>query len=155
VTLLTARNVEDVVPAAPEWLGERASAKWVKLWLLLDRECISPELHGDIVAMYCQAYADFREACDVVNAKGPIIKDDRERIVANPYVQVRDLAARQMAELGKTLGLRPDAPPLMPARRLEDYYDTDGARDDHRDEPQNFELTECEAECSDRADGEK
>jgi P27 family predicted phage terminase small subunit len=67
-----------------------------------------PELHGDIVAMYCQAYSDFREACAYIGVKGAIVKDDSGKVFTNPYVPVRDAAVKQMVLIGSKLGLGPD-----------------------------------------------
>jgi P27 family predicted phage terminase small subunit len=108
-SLLKANSVEDVVPTAPEWLKGFALEKWQALWPVLDHEMIKPELHGDLVAMYCQAFSDFREACNYIGVKGVIVKDDEGRVLTNPYVAVRDAAVKQMTITGKALGLSPDS----------------------------------------------
>ena len=61
-------------------------------------------MHGDVVAMYCQAYSDYREANNYIADRGAIVKDDTCRVFTNPFVPVRDAAVRQMTDLGKTLG---------------------------------------------------
>jgi P27 family predicted phage terminase small subunit len=107
--ILRADSVEDVVPTAPEWLRGFALEKWQALWPVLDHEMIKPELHSDLVAMYCQAFSDFREACNYIGVKGVIVKDDEGRVLTNPYVAVRDAAVKQMTITGKALGLSPDS----------------------------------------------
>jgi P27 family predicted phage terminase small subunit len=99
---------------APTWLKPLGQEKWRELWAVLG------PTDGDLVAMYCQAYADFREACDHIGRAGAIVKGPDDRVMPNPYVSIRDAAMRQMTELGKLLGLSPmavsweDFAPMVP-----------------------------------------
>jgi P27 family predicted phage terminase small subunit len=106
VSILKASDVN--IPPAPEWLRGFAAEKWAMIWPLLERSRINPEMHSDIVAMYCQAYSDFREACAYIGVKGAIVKDDSGKVFTNPYVPVRDAAVKQMVLIGSKLGLGPD-----------------------------------------------
>jgi len=108
MAIIQAINVDDVVPPAPSWLKGRASDKWVGLWSLFDRSRINPKVHSDLVALYCQAYSDFLEACDQISQRGLIVKDKNDRVVPNPFVEIRDTAMRQIIDIGKTIGLSPD-----------------------------------------------
>src|SRR5262249_52391459 len=98
----------DLTPKGPEWLKGRALEKWAAIWPVLDRTRVNPEMHSDIVAAYCQAYADFVRASEVL---GSI--DLYESRPSKALVDMRDSAVRQMGELGKMIGLRPDVP-FMP-----------------------------------------
>jgi len=108
LTIIKASSVDDVMPPAPSWLGERAAEKWRVVWPLLEHSRVNPQLHGDLVAMYCQAYADLRDSCDHIARSGSVVKDKNDRVVSNPFVEIRDTAMRQMIDIGKTLGLSPD-----------------------------------------------
>jgi P27 family predicted phage terminase small subunit len=110
MALLKAAHVEDVVPKAPRWLKDRALDKWQELWgSLLDRNHISPTVHGDLVALYCESYGSFREAVEKLASMGSLVKDKNDRVVPNPYVDIRDTAMRQMTDIGERLGLMPSA----------------------------------------------
>jgi P27 family predicted phage terminase small subunit len=106
-----------VIPAAPGWIesNPRAHDRWLSLWPTLDRSRIDPVKHGDTVGAYCQAYADFREASEKIASLGLVVREpvggrsDAFRVIQNPYVAVREAALRQMTELAKVLGIRPDA----------------------------------------------
>lgn len=110
-------------PPAPSYLKGSALEKWHELWTILEPTRVKPALHGDVVAAYCQSYAEFSKAIEHIATAGPVIKHEEkfydregkvvrveETAVENPFVPVRDTALRQMMELGKLLGLRPDSP---------------------------------------------
>lgn len=128
MTLLQAKSVEELIPGAPVWLRGYALEKWGSIWLILDRSRIKSDMHGDLVATYCQAYGDFRKAIEKLESMGEFIKVN-EKILPNPYVSIRENAVSQMTSLGKLLGLQPDSP-LMPKRCFEDYNSTDGVTHD-------------------------
>jgi phage terminase small subunit len=96
--MLIAKSVD--VPSAPSWLKGAALEKWMLLWQILDPSRVKPALHSDVVALYCQAYADFREAVE----KSEIARDNRDRTM----MELRNSAMRQMIDLGIILGLSPD-----------------------------------------------
>lgn len=64
--------------------------------------------------MYCQAYADYRDAIDEIDEDGAIIttevSDRLSQSHKNPYIDIRDSSIRTMTAIGKKLGLSPDAP---------------------------------------------
>ena len=110
MALLKATNVDDVAPKAPLWLKDRALDKWYELWGgLLDRNHLDPRIHGDLVALYCESYGNFREAVEKLASMGALVKDKNDRVVPNPYVDIRDTAMRQMTDIGERLGLTPSA----------------------------------------------
>lgn len=63
--------------------------------------------------MYCQAYASYIEACEKVNAQGPLQKDKQDRVFANPYVAARDQASKTMLELASELGIAPGSGSML------------------------------------------
>jgi P27 family predicted phage terminase small subunit len=94
-------------PEAPAWIrdNERAHTRWKALWPTLDPDIVDPVKHFDYVCLYCQAYADMRDANERLAMQGKLVKDKYDRIVPNPYVTVAEKAVQQMTELGRTLGL--------------------------------------------------
>jgi P27 family predicted phage terminase small subunit len=114
------------IPEPPGWLQGEALLKWTELWSVLERTQIKPEMHSDMVAMYCQAYGDFLKAVLMLKDKGEHVVING-KAQPNPYVEVKDSAFKQMSELGKALGLEPGKP-LIPLRPFSDY--TDGEPDD-------------------------
>jgi P27 family predicted phage terminase small subunit len=94
-------------PEAPAWIrdNERAHARWKALWPILDAAIVDPVKHFDYVCLYCQAYADMRDANERLAMQGKLVKDKYDRIVPNPYVTVAEKAVQQMTELGRMLGL--------------------------------------------------
>jgi|ERR1700674_2497017 len=95
-------------PSAPNWLAVRAREKWTETWQQIDPGRVKPEQHAYIVAIFCQAYADYCEASENINDIGLVIKSG-SRSIANPCVAIRDKAAKTMVDLGFNLGLSPSA----------------------------------------------
>ena len=91
-------------PSPPTWLSKQAQEKWTQIWLAIDPARVKPELHADSVAIYCQAFGSYCEANEKINAMGPLSKSG-DRIITNPYVAIRDTAAKTMLGLSPELGL--------------------------------------------------
>ncbi len=116
MAIIPARDMADVVPQPPEWLSQRAVERWLTLWPQLDRSRIDPAIHMDIVCIYCEAYADYREACEGLATEAPkVIRDGEGRTSTSPYLKLRNDAIGVLTEVGQTLGLLPeaDAPPAF------------------------------------------
>lgn len=121
LNLDAATSSDGTIPQAPGHIkrNPRAYDKWLALWPALDRTRINPVTHVDFVCQYCQAYADMRDAQEQLE-KGKLVKDKQDRVWVNPYQAIYDNSVKQIAELGKMLGLRPDMP-MAPISRYEDY----------------------------------
>ena len=77
-------------------------------------------LNLDTLALYCEAYASWREASEKVLSTTSVARDGRGGIIVNPWVTVRDTAATRMEQYGRALGLAPDRP-LRLEETLVDY----------------------------------
>jgi P27 family predicted phage terminase small subunit len=121
------------MPQPPNWLTDTAKKRWGVLYPTLDKNRVRDGAL-DTLAQYCQTYSDWRDAVEQLQ-KGVVLKDGLGRIVENPYVKVRDSALKNMAELGKALGIRPDTL-LVPVTRWEEVATVIGVddSDEHDDE---------------------
>lgn len=72
-------------------------------WAIL-AENIDPS-QGDLLAVYCEAYADWTEASERVATGGRLVKDARGKVTPSPWLTIRDHAAIVMERLGATLNL--------------------------------------------------
>src|SRR5262249_28165387 len=109
------------IPQPPNWLTEVAKKTWVDLYPTLDQTRMQTgALHT--LALYCAAWAQFRDAEERLNTMGVVLKDGMNRIVENPYVKIRETAVETLHTLGESLGIRPDID-RPPRRRLADVVD--------------------------------
>jgi P27 family predicted phage terminase small subunit len=92
------------LPPAPAYLSEDARAKWDEVWGKVDRTLIRPDTHGETVAVYVTASADFERATRQINASGLLLNDEG-RIIANPLYALRTNAQKNMLEAASALGL--------------------------------------------------
>jgi P27 family predicted phage terminase small subunit len=83
--------------------------------------------------IYCEAWADYREACTSLADDGRILRNDKGKSFINPALALRDQAARTMQDSGKVLGLLATGP------RWADY----AAVLLYEDEPAEGEVGSC------------
>jgi P27 family predicted phage terminase small subunit len=94
------------LPDCPDYLDDVAKAKWPELCrLLADAELLN-NVGRDVMAMYCSAFSQWREAADMVKKSGLIIKGTGG-ICANPCVKIAADAKQEMLNLSALLGLDP------------------------------------------------
>lgn len=124
---------DNPTPPVPGWLAKypRAVEQWETLWPCLERTRIKPAMHGMIVAQYCVAYSNMRDALERLE-RGKLVAEKRtvgvgakanttiEKVTVSPYQAIYDNATREMDRLGRMLGLDP-LNPLEATRCFADY----------------------------------
>ena len=60
-------------PGCPSWLDAEAKAKWAAVVPELDRLGVLTIVDGDVLAAYCQAWAEFKLATETLRKEGRII----------------------------------------------------------------------------------
>lgn len=83
----------------PKPLSDAAMARWDQL-----EGSIDPRV-ADLLAVYCEAAADWREASEKVTAGGRLVKDKKGKVMPSPWLAIRDHAAIVMERLATSLGL--------------------------------------------------
>lgn len=94
------------IPACPDYLDAIAKAKWTELCDILGETGLLTQWDCDVMAMYCTAFSQWREAADMVKKSGLVIKG-AGGVCANPCVQIAANAKREMRDLSTLLGLDP------------------------------------------------
>ena len=91
---------------APEWLNPTARSKYQTLALELSSIGVLKSTDADVLALYCQTYAEVLELTRLVEEHG---RTDSKGTRSSPYVvQLRE-ATRQALLLSRELGLTPSA----------------------------------------------
>ncbi len=96
------------VPAAPDWMHERAIAVWdnAAAWLVGSQILTDQDLHN--LEAFCMAYARWRDAQDHVTDNGAVLENPNTgALYKNPALTVINEANRQMVVFGSSLGLDP------------------------------------------------
>jgi P27 family predicted phage terminase small subunit len=100
----TFRADRPVLPECPDYLDKVAKEKWTELCEILSDTGLLSNADRDVMAMYCSAFSQWREAADMVKKSGVIVRGTGG-ICANPCVQIAANAKREMRDLLTLLGL--------------------------------------------------
>lgn len=102
-------SVPAAIPEAPEWLEGISREKWDELTEKLAGAQILTELDADVLALYCETWAEYRAATDEIRSGGRVVKAPSGYPMTSPYVTIRNKALIQLRTLEAELGLTPSA----------------------------------------------
>lgn len=110
----------------PEGFEGPALAQWERVTGLLARAGVLSELDHAVLVSHCRAWAEYEAAEARIAEEGAVITGQRGGLLPNPWVTIRDRAARRVMQTGAVLGLTPAArkhvrvafPPKPSNRRL-------------------------------------
>lgn len=110
-----------VPPEAPEWLTEEARAEWDRVLPGLSRlDLLKPEDRAALAA-YCESWATFRRATEVVQAEGLTI-EAKQGTLTHPAVGIARAAGREVRAWAAHFGLTPSSEQAL-ARGADDGED--------------------------------
>ncbi len=93
----------------PDYLSERAAEHWREVGATLEAAGIACEVDRDVMALYCDAWARWREARELAEKMPPVLKNAKGVITQNPVIGVANRAHDQVVKLMPELGLTPSA----------------------------------------------
>ena len=96
-------------PAMPADLAAEAKAEWRRIVPEIERMGLLTKLDRGLLVRYCTAWADWRELDAALARSGKLIKGRDGNLVRNPLWLLRRDAEQTATELGRQLGLSPDA----------------------------------------------
>ncbi len=96
-------------PECPQWLNEEAQAHWHRLADELARLGLLSILDGDVLALYCQSWAEYRWATEVLQREGRVFFTRSGYLVQHPLCSIQRAALKSLTTLGEKLGLTPEA----------------------------------------------
>ncbi len=101
------------LPPVPSYLSDVAKAEWRRTGKRLLAMGIMTELDSSALAAYCQAYARWVEAEEMLNKHGVLWKlNDKDGIAMfnqSPYLSIANKALEQMQKLLVEFGMTPSA----------------------------------------------
>jgi P27 family predicted phage terminase small subunit len=93
-------------PEAPEWLSEEARAEWDRVLPGLTRlDLLKPEDRAALAA-YCEAWATFRQASELVQREG-LTFEAKQGTLPHPAVGIARAAGRELRAWAAHFGLTP------------------------------------------------
>ncbi|MFW3473647.1 phage terminase small subunit P27 family [Streptomyces microflavus] len=110
-----------VPPEAPEWLTDEARAEWDRVLPGLSRlDLLKPEDRAAL-ASYCEAWATFRQATEIVQREGLTI-EAKQGTLTHPAVGIARAAGREVRAWAAHFGLTPSSEQAL-ARGADDGGD--------------------------------
>jgi P27 family predicted phage terminase small subunit len=103
------------VPEPPEWLSEAAQTEWRRVSGELFRLGLLTVLDISMLAAYCEAYARWKTATQLLRTdaeadpetRGLVVRGSDGRRMPNPVIRIVKGAADSMQRLGSEFGLSP------------------------------------------------
>ncbi len=97
-------TVSQAISDCPDYLDDVAKAKWPELCRLLAEAGLLNNAGRDVMALYCAAFSQWREATEMVKKSGLIVRG-AAGVCANPCVKIAADAKSEMLQLAELLGL--------------------------------------------------
>jgi P27 family predicted phage terminase small subunit len=94
-------------PVKPPWLKGRAAAAWKEIVPELARIGLLTVVDGHALAVYCEAWATYVQASEIVRTEGILIESYRGGKAKNPAAQIMRDSADLMMKVGGQFGLTP------------------------------------------------
>lgn len=95
-----------VPPQPPEWLSDEAAAEWARVMPELSRLDLVKEQDRAALAAYCETWATFVEATQIVQREGLTI-EAKQGTLAHPAVAIARNAGRELRTWAPHFGLTP------------------------------------------------
>lgn len=94
-------------PTMPKWLKGRAAAAWKEIVPELARIGLLTVVDGHALAVYCEAWATYVQASEIVRSEGLLVESYRGGKAKNPAAQIMRDSADLMMKFGGQFGLSP------------------------------------------------
>lgn len=115
-------GVEEGTPLCPKWLNEMAKVEWRRIAPILKRLNLLSVIDRSAMASYCQAYARWRQAEEMIEKHGMYYPGNKGKVEAFPFVRI----AQKYLEICKTMcvefGMTPSSRGrmLLPSQKSEE-----------------------------------
>jgi P27 family predicted phage terminase small subunit len=91
----------------PQWLIGDARTEWKRIIPILEKMGILAEVDRTMLALYCKAYAEWREADGLVGSL--LKKNPSGRICPHPALVIRDSAFHRLYKTCSEFGMSPSS----------------------------------------------
>ncbi|WP_395706993.1 phage terminase small subunit P27 family [Casimicrobium huifangae] len=95
------------MPQCPAWLRPEAKAEWRRVAGKLHKAGILTSVDRAVLALYCQAWARWREAEEMIEASSQVIKSTKGGVYMNPWLSAAQAASKDVSACAAKLGMSP------------------------------------------------
>lgn len=107
-------------PSCPAWLAREAKREWRRIAKELETLGLLTRVDRAALAAYCQCYARWREAEELVAREGLTETTDKGNVIQHPAVGIANKAMAEMRAFLTEFGMTPAARTRINAKPLED-----------------------------------
>lgn len=94
---------------APEWLSAQAAAHWPAVAPQLESAGVLTSMDATALAMYCEAFARWQNANEVVAKTGLVVPGQKGTLTQNPAIHIANVAFDQMRKMLIEFGMTPSS----------------------------------------------
>lgn len=103
------RRIDVARPSLPAGLAGEARAEWRRIVPQLEAAGLLAKLDRSVLIRYCTAWADWCELDEQLKATSKVIRGSKGQLIRNPLWIMRKEAEETLSDLGRQLGLSPNA----------------------------------------------
>ena len=96
-------------PTCPTWLDAEAKAEWKRILPQMLAVGTVARVDRAVLAGYCQSWADYRHATEMVRSGGETFETPQGYVAKNPWVTIKNEAWARFNKAAGSLGLSPSA----------------------------------------------
>lgn len=96
-------------PKSPHFLSGYAKEEWIEISVKLHRLGLLTEVDINALAIYCQAYARWREAEEELALESLTLESTNGNVIKNPLVSIANEAMRDLSRYLSDFGMNPSA----------------------------------------------
>ena len=114
------------MPRCPAHLNDVAKKEWRRISKDLLRLNLLSKIDGTALAIYCEAYSRWVEACDQIRQFGMVLRSPKQAILMqSPYLPIANKAIEQMKAMLLEFGMTPASRSRIDTSKLDGTGDDD------------------------------
>ncbi len=114
-----------VAPKCPSWLDKEAKREWKRVAPELERLGLLTVVDGAALAAYCQAYARWKQAEEIIKREGMTVTTETGYVMPHPAVKIAEKSMQLIRAFCAEFGLTPSSRGRMslPEQKEEDEFE--------------------------------
>lgn len=109
-----------VAPKPPSWLDREAKREWKRIAPELERLGLLTKVDGAALAGYCQAYARWRAAEEIIKREGLTVTTESGYVMPHPAVKIAEKSMQLLRAFATEFGLTPSSRARMTLPKVEE-----------------------------------
>ncbi len=97
------------IPLCPEWIDDEGKREWMRVVGDLHKAGLCASVYAGPLAVYCQAFADFRSAVETIRHEKATLMTDKGNVIQHPAVGMKNKAMVILLKAAAEFGFSPSA----------------------------------------------